>query len=282
MANTIATAVRYLNNDAELENIFKARSYTSDWLKPNVAIGAKTVKYRQVTFGSTVLGTFNRETGYTKTDINVSWVERELTQDKGNSIMLDKMDSEETQSLDIAKVGNKYLQNVVAPAVDTYNFSAVVNADGVEGTSAAITQANIEAAIDAGLDHLYSVGATEGVALYIKSSVARLLKNAAKSSGSISLGNWNGDYTKEVKVYGDTIKAKVVEVPDALFPADVAFFLLPVAAVTFIVKYQDNEYFDKVPGFGSRRQQLDIGVYYDCWVEPGAEEAVYVRAGTVS
>lgn len=282
MANTIQTAVRYLNNDVELQNIFKTRSFTSDWIKPNVAIGAKTVKYRQVTFGSTVLGTFNRETGYTKTDINVSWAERELTQDKGNSLMLDKMDGEEAQSLEIATVGNKYLQSVVAPAVDTYNLAAVAEASGVEGATGNISASNIEAAIDAGLDHLYSVGATEGVALYIKSSAARLLKNAAKSSGSISLGNWNGEYGTEVKVYGDTIKAKVVEIPDALFPSGVAFFLLPVAAVTFIVKYRDNEYFDKVPGFGSRRQQLDIGVYYDCWVEPGAEEAIYVHAGTVS
>ena len=51
----------------------------------------------------------------------------------------------------------------------------------------------------------------------------------------------------------------------------------PTAAIAAMVKYQENEYFDKIPGFGGRRSQLDMGIYHDCWVEPGAEKAVYVH-----
>lgn len=97
MGNSIQTAVRYLNNDAELAKIYESRSFTNDWLKPNVAVGAKTVKYRQVSFGPTTLGDFDRESGYTRIEINSTWVEKTLTQDKSNSLMIDKMDSEEDQ-----------------------------------------------------------------------------------------------------------------------------------------------------------------------------------------
>ena len=55
MANNIETAVRYFNNDAELEKIYQSISYTGDWIKPNVAVGAKTVKYRQTSFLWTLL-----------------------------------------------------------------------------------------------------------------------------------------------------------------------------------------------------------------------------------
>lgn len=122
MANSIATAVRYFNNDAELEKIYQAYSYTTDFIKPNVALGAKTVKYRQVSLGSTVLGDYNRETGYTRTDLNVSWVEKSLTQDKGNVLRLDKMDGEEAQSLEIATAGRKYIREVQIPSVDIYRL----------------------------------------------------------------------------------------------------------------------------------------------------------------
>lgn len=280
MANTIASAVRYINNDAELNKLFEAKSYTQDLVKPNVAVGAKTVNYRQVSLGSTVLGSYNRATGYTATDITVSWVTKALSQDKGNSLKLDKMDSEEAQALEIATVHNKYINTVVIPAVDTYRLAQIAGATGVTvaTTKAKVTKSTVEAEIDKGLDTLFDLGATgsNDVILYIKTSAARFLKQAAKDKGTLGLGSWNGSLEANVLTYGDAVAAKVVQVPDALFPASTNFILVPATAVAAMVKYQENEYFDRIPGFGGRLAQVDSGIYHDCWVEPGAEAAVYV------
>lgn len=277
MANTIEKAVRYFNNDAELAKIYQNYSYTSDWEKPNVAIGADTVKYRQVSLGSTVLGDFDREDGYTRKDINTSWVSKKLTQDKGDSLVLDKMDGEEAQYLEIGTVGNKYIREVQIPTVDKYRFAQVTGATGVESATGTLTKDNIEEAIDAGLDYLYGIGVREGVTLKISATAYRALSNSAKSTGSVSLGNWNGDLSAQVLTYGDIVKAKVTVVPNDIIGSGVNFILAPAPAVAAMVKYQENEYFDKIPGYGGRRTQLDIGIYHDCWVEPGAEKAVYVH-----
>lgn len=277
MANNIQSAVRYLNNDAELAKIYEAQSYTADWVKPNVAVGAKTVKYRQVTLGSTVLGDFNKETGYSRKDINTTWVEKSLTQDKGDSLVLDKMDGEEAQSLEIVTVANKYIRDVQIPAVDKYRCSAVVATSGVETETETLTKANVESALDTALDYLYNIGVRNDVTLKISVPAYRALASAAKESGKLYLGNWNGDLSAKVELYGDLIKAKVQVVPADILGTSVNFILAPTAAIAAMVKYQENEYFDKIAGFGGRRAQVDLGIYHDCWVEPGAEKAVYVH-----
>lgn len=277
MANNIATAKRYYNNDEELAKIYVAQSYTGDWQKENKAVGARTVAYRQVSLGSTVLGDFDRETGYTKKDITTSWVEKTLTQDKGDSLVLDKMDGEEAQFLEIGTVANKYIREVQIPAVDKYRFAQVIGATGVETETGSLSKTNIEEAIDAGLDYLYGLGVRDGVTLKISATAYRALSNAAKESGSVSLGAWNGDLSAQVLTYGDIVKAKITVVPNDIIGSGVNFILAPTAAIAAMVKYQENEYFDKIPGFGGRRTQMDIGIYHDCWVEPGAEKAVYVH-----
>lgn len=277
MANNIQTAVRYLNNDAELAKIYETNSYTADWVKPNVAVGAKTVKYRQVTLGSTVLGDFNKETGYTKTDISTNWVEKTLTQDKGDSLVLDKMDGEEAQALEIGTVANKYIRDVQIPSVDKYRFTAVVGTSGVQSATGALTKENVQEALDTALDYLYNIGVRNDVTLKISVPAYRALASAAKESGKLYLGNWNGDLSAKVELYGDLIKAKVQVVPADILGTSVNFILAPTAAIAAMVKYQENEYFDKIAGFGGRRAQVDLGIYHDCWVEPGAEKAVYVH-----
>lgn len=277
MANNIQTAVRYFNNDTELAKIYETNSYTADWVKPTVAIGAQTVKYRKETFGSTVLGDFNRETGYTKIDINVTWEERKMTQDKGDSLVLDRMDGEEAQGLNIVESGKNYQRKIQIPSVDTYRFAAVVGTEGIEEKTGSLTKDNIEDELDAALDYLYNINARNGVTLKISSTAYRLLAKKAKESGSLSLGAWDGNLSAQVELYGDIVKAKVQVVPSDILGTGVNFIVAPTAAIAAMVKYQENEYFDKIPGFGGRRSQLDMGIYHDCWVEPGAEKAVYVH-----
>lgn len=277
MANSIQTAVRYFNNDEELNKIYQAFSYTADFIKPNEAVGARTVKYRQVALGSTVLGDYDRETGYTRKDINVTWVEKTLTQDKGDSLRLDKMDGEEAQSLEIGTVGRKYIREVQIPAVDKYRFTQLVSATGEKTVTGTLSKDNIESEIDTALDYLYDLGVRDNLTLHISTSKARLLKQAAKSTGTISTGSWGGDLSVNVTLYGDATKAKVIQVPDDILGKGVDFILTSAYAFAAFVKYQDNEYFDKIPGFGSRMTELDLGIYHDAWVEPGAEKAVYVH-----
>lgn len=113
--------------------------------------------------------------------------------------------------------------------------------------------------------------------MHIATSKARLLKQAAKSTGSISTGSWGGDLSVNVTLYGDTTKAKVIQVPDDILGEGIDFILTATPAFAAFVKYQENKYFDEIPGFGGRMTELDLGIYHDAWVEPGAEKAVYIH-----
>ena len=153
----------------------------------------------------------------------------------------------------------------------------MASATGTETVTEDLTKDNIESAIDAGLDYLYDLGVRENLTLHIATSKARLLKQAAKATGSISTGSWGGDLSVNVTLYGDATKAKVIQVPDDILGDGIDFILTATPAFAAFVKYQDNKYFDAIPGFGGRMTELDLGIYHDAWVEPGAEKAVYIH-----
>lgn len=276
MGNTIAKAVKYLKTPEELLGVLYRDLYCKDLVNTNAYFtGADTVKYQSLSFGSYVLGDFSATTGYTAKDIVSEFKTLVLTQDKGDSIKIDRItEDEEVTALGIVKTVNRYIETVQQPAVNTYVFAKIANTAGVANTKETITNSNAVGEIRKAFSVLRNNNVKlENLILYIDPSVKSMLDEQTFGKGIVTIGNWNGNLEFQVQMING---AKIVEVPNSRLPNGVQFILVHKDACPVFIKYQESEFFDKIPNFGGRRMQADVGMYYDAFVYDELVKAVYV------
>lgn len=271
--NTIEKAIRYLSEPEAIRRALNESLRTADLEVPNEAIGAQTVKYQHIEFGSYELGTYDRANGYTENDIQLTWKEMTLSQDKGNSLKIDKMDDEEAMANGIVRLGNRFYDKVAFPAIDTYRLSILAGVKGSNVINATLTADNVLSSVLAGKARMEEFKVdTQALIFYCTPEVKALLKEAALRKGYWALGAWNGDMEANVETCDG---AKVVAVPAKYFGnASVQGVLLHKDAVAAMVKYKETEYFDKIPGHGKRMSQVDIGIYHDAFVYDELSRAI--------
>lgn len=284
MANTIEKAIRYLSEPEAIKKVLNDSLRTADLEVPSIAIGAQTVKYQHIEFDNYTLGDFDREEGYKRNGIRLTWKEMTLTQDKGDSLMIDRMDDEESTANGIVRIGNRYIDKVQNPEVDTYRLSNVAKTEGTFVINETFTAENILDDILLGKAYLEEMKVdTTALLLYITPTAKAMLKAAALKKGYWEHGHWNGNLDAEVDMFD---KCKVVSVPSTYFGkgSTVQAILLHKDAAPAMVKYKEAEYFDKIPGFGKRRLQVDVGIYHDAFVYEELTRAIclFIKTSTAT
>lgn len=263
MKNTIEKAVRYIREPNALATTLDYSLKTTDLEVPSVFIGAQTVKYQTISFEDYDLGDFDREKGYATKGIRLLWTEKTMTQDKGDSLHIDKMDDEEAMANGIVRIANRYIERVQAPAVDKYRLKCVSTAKRANVVNATFTAANVIDKLLEGRKHLVNHHVNlDNTILYLRASADTVLSKVSLDKGTLGLGNWNGNMEAKVLMFKE---AKIVVVADDYLPAGVQAILLNPEVAPAMKKYSECEYFDKIPGYGGRRAQVDIGLYHDCF-----------------
>ena len=278
MANTIAKAKTYIQDEQSLQKLFRNYAITQDLAKEFKGKGNGTVSIKSVGLSSTTAGDYSKENGLTVIDLNVQFVDKVLSHDKGNSMTIDRLDDEAALSDNIVIAFNRYGRQVMNPTMDADNLKAIATFTGIAGKQdTAATQTTIQDQIDDGLDTLFNNGLSVNASLvmYISTSCARLLKKSLKASGGYKFGEWNNVVDSSVALYGDTLKAKVIEVPNSLMPTKVQFLLVPIDAVDAVVANRSTKLFTEIPGHGDRKLQLDVNFVYDCFVKDDAKTLIY-------
>ena len=271
MANTISKAVKYIKTPEALEEVLNKELKTLDLRKPCIVVDANTVKYQHLEFSSTTPASYSRDGGYTNNPITITWNTITLTQDVGNSLYIDKMDDEEVAGYDIVRVANNYIGRVQRPFVDTYTLGQLVSNAGLS-SNVEVTSSNIVATITNARASINNQGFnSKDFILYIDYNKYEMLKQAAMSQGRFALGKWDGS-ENEIELF-DGIK--VVGVPSSYLPTNTYAVLLLKDAAAQMVKYQEGEFFDKIPGFGGRKQEVDIGLYFDTIVYSELSSGIY-------
>lgn len=273
MANTISAYAReYINNQEVVDTMFKTGSLFADLIKPLVSHKGKIISYDQLTMDGTI-GTFNRETGYPEKGITMTRVEKTLSQDTGDSLHLDAMDQDEAQiEGGIVRLYNNYVNKAQIPSFDTYVAGKVAvysaNTESVHGTLSAATILG-KLIADFGKLEKRRIKTKECI-LYISYEAKALLDEVAMTKGVLTLGNWGGNMDSTVELFRG---AKVVACD---LPEHVDWVIAhPLSADAFIAN-QDATFFETVPGYGSRRKQVDVGLYFDCFVRE--EKGIVVGA----
>lgn len=271
MANTISKAVKYIKTPEALEAVLNKELKTLDLRKPCIVVDANTVKYQHLEFSSATPAAYSRDAGYTNNPITISWKTITLTQDIGNSLYIDKMDDEEAAGYEIIRVANNYIGRVQNPYVDTYTFSELVSKAGLS-SNASVSKGDIVDTITNARASINNQGfKSKDFILYIDYNKYEMLKQAAMAQGRFTLGKWDGS-ENEMELF-DGIK--VVGVPASYLPTNTYAILLLKDAAAQMVKYQEGEYFDKIPGFGGRKQEVDIGLYFDTIVYDELSSGIY-------
>ena len=279
MANSITKAVAYLADPANINAVYKAAAKSIDLDANKIQIlAANVVKLPKFSFGG-ALGTYDRATGYVANDLTKAWDTYTLTQDKGNKIMLDSMDDEETLGEGIVKAFNEYIRQVVVPAVDTYKFGILV---ANPGTSKAltVTAANI-------LTEIFTAEATltenevpeEGRILFIPAAKLQLLKQSSEITRYLSVKSESdaSGINTSFEYFGD---AKIVVVPQARLGADTQFIYVHPSAVASCTKHNPAKYFAAGTYPGIDADEVDYRLYYDLFPIANKPKGIYLQTVT--
>lgn len=119
-ANNIALAQRYL---PMLDEVYKDSSRTVVLDNPNVQfVGGNTVKVYKTSMDG--LADYSRNGGYVNGAVNGAWETMTLSQDRGRSFQIDRMDNEETLDLAFGTLAGEFIRTKVTPEVDALNVRA--------------------------------------------------------------------------------------------------------------------------------------------------------------
>ena len=126
MANTLAYA-QIFQEELDLQMI---QGSTMGWMEPN----SKMVKYsggNEIKIPSVLmdgLADYDRENGYVKGSVSLTWETHTLTQDRGRKFQIDAMDVDETNFVVTAgSVMGKFQKTRVIPEVDAYRYGKIAS-----------------------------------------------------------------------------------------------------------------------------------------------------------
>lgn len=279
MANTIDKAVEYVNNQEEVLRMFNTNLLCVDLLKGNIKHEGNVVSYDEMSFGNYTMGSFDSRNGLNYKDIIFNRRTRTLSQDRGDTLDLDKKHQNEAQIAGgIARAYNFYQVKVAIPTMDAYAFGKLVEVGNGAEVSAhgTINATNIVAGLYADFSKLENkrIKSSECI-VYIGATNKGYLEQASINKGILTIGSWNGNLeAKTLMING----AKIVQVPDSHL-VNVAWVIVHPLAFDVVPVLDMVEYFDRVPGKPGVAQ-VDIREYFDAWTQPGGESGILIGVQT--
>lgn len=285
MANTIAKAIEYVNNQEEVLRMFDTYLLCVDLLKEPLNFSGKTISYDSMSFADYTMGSYDRRNGTAKKDFTFARVTRELTQDRGDSLDLDIADQNEAQIAGgIARVYNFYYIKVVIPTIDKYVFGKLcdhTNGATVSEQASALTKDNVLGVVFGDFAKLKNKRIkTEECLIYVKSSIKALIDEAAFGKGVLTVGQWRGagNWNGDIQTTSTMIKgAKIVEVPDDYLGAKDNYVIVHPLAFDLYFVLGITDFFDRVPGHPGLAQ-VDVRNYFDAWTQPNGEDGILIGA----
>lgn len=176
MANRIAKAEKFL---PVIDDIYKKGSYTSGLDTPQLSGYFSGVnKIHIMKINTTGLGNYDRNTGYPEGDVNASFEEMTLTQERGKTLTIDRLDNEEALGMVFGAVTGQFMRDHVVPEIDAYRFAKYVSGAGNEDkdTGVKLTKETILPAIDEAVRFQDSKEVpSEGRMLFVNSDLKPIL-----------------------------------------------------------------------------------------------------------
>lgn len=295
MANSFELANKYL---PMLDEVYKVSSITSILDVPSAAVqyaGANEVKIYKMDVPG--LGNYDRNTGFVDGDATGTWETMKLTQDRGRSFSVDRMDNEETLDMAFGTLAGEFVRTKVTPEIDAYRFATYASADNVLSASAALsTGANAVAAIDTAVAAMDDAEVpAEGRILFATPTLYKLLKannSAVNRFATMSDRALNRDFD----VYDGM---RVIKVPQNRFytaidlrdgtsnteggyekngeGVAINFMIIHPSSVLQIVKHTLPRIFDPDTNQKMDAWKFDYRIYHDAFTYENKRNGIYVH-----
>lgn len=132
--NSIALAKKYV---ALLDEVYKEASLTADLESdPTLAqAGANTNEIVIPKLSMDGLGNYDRNSGYTKGDVSLTWETVKFNYERGRMFTVDTMDNEETQNVAFGRLAGEFIRTKVAPEGDAFRFASYAGTEGISKAS---------------------------------------------------------------------------------------------------------------------------------------------------
>ena len=130
MANSIALSKVYTNL---LDEVYQQSSLTavleSDATLSRQGANANEIVIPKLSMDG--LGDYNRNSGYTNGDVDLTWETVQFNYERGRMFQVDDMDNEETQNIAFGRLAGEFIRTKVVPELDAFRFSTYASATGV-------------------------------------------------------------------------------------------------------------------------------------------------------
>ena len=143
MPNTIQLAKTYTSL---LDEVYQNSSLTavleSDATLSRAGANANEIVIPKLSMDG--LADYDRNSGYTNGNVDLSWETVKFNYERGRSFQLDNMDNEETQNIAFGRLAGEFIRTKVVPELDAFRFSTyagipnVGNATGSLATGEAV------------------------------------------------------------------------------------------------------------------------------------------------
>nr|WP_294681371.1 hypothetical protein [uncultured Anaerotignum sp.] len=276
---------------------------TTGWMEENAGQvqynGGAEVKIPKMQMSG--LGNYDRDGGFAKGAVTVTYETRKLTQDRGRTFQLDAMDVDEVNFAPTAGAVMREFQNTkVIPEIDAYRYSRIAELAAEAGQTREYTVA-VDTIFENLMQDMTTVRDTVG------DGCEMVIAMSAKVAGKLDLAK-GGNHILESGVFRQgTVELKVKEldncpiirVPSARFRTkytfldgveqteggfaaaedakDINWMILVKRAPVAISKTDVTRIFDPMTNQNANAWKIDYRKYHDLWIADNSMAGVFVN-----
>lgn len=294
MANSIALATKYL---PYLDAAYKKNVLTSMLDAQNVRWdGSDTVKVYKTSLNG--LGDYDRNSGFVSGSVTGTWETMQLTQDRGRSFSVDRMDNEETLDMAFGTLAGEFLRVNVAPEIDSYRFATMAGWSGISSATAADFSSgahDVIGALDAAEEQMNDDEVPrEGRILFISENAYKFLKgDVTRSIGNEmtfqnGFENINGmrivrvpssRFSTAITLYdgssGGETAGGYIQTATTGYPIN--FMIVHPSAVLSVVKHVIPRIFSPDVNQSADAWKFDYRIYHDLFVMDNKVDGIYLH-----
>lgn len=296
MSNTINLASKYVGL---LDEKYSKETISAILDTPDTIVQegkkADTIYLPEMSF-STGLQDYDRNTGFSSADTNLSWTSYTLSNDRGVQFEIDRMDNTESVGVIMANIAGEFVKNKVAPEVDAYRFSKIYsNIDAGMTTQETLSSSNdIDVKIDNAIQALDDAEVPESDRhLFIRNDVYSWLKEDISRTLSTETG-----VQRDIETFDGM---PVHKVPESRFWGNVSidsgggysksdsgtmdveyiqFMVVHAPSMFPLAKVQKPRIFEPSENQNADAWKFDYRMYHDLFVPTNKTEGAFVNYET--
>lgn len=278
---------------------------TSGWMEANAGLvrynGGNEVKIPVIDMDG--LGDYDRANGFVDGFVNLTYETKTLTQDRGRTFMLDRMDVDETNFVaTAANVMGEFQRTKVIPEIDAYRYSKIAtDAIAKSAASGGYTPAasDILTKLKADMYSIYDVAGEIPLVIVMSMTVAAILENSTELSKQLSVIDFVQGQVKTsvrgidnnpiIKVPSTRMKTKYVFydgktsgqevggfIPDAT-AKNINWIIMPRTAPIAVSKTDNIRIFEPNLNQKADAWKIDYRKYHDLWIKDNQFAAIKVN-----